>query len=79
MGRACSTNGESRGAYRFLVGKPEGRRPLERSRPKWEENIKMDVREVGWEGGGGMEWIDLAQNRDRRWALVNVVMNLRVS
>jgi hypothetical protein len=53
MGRACSTNGESRGAHRFLVGKPEGRRPLERSRSKWEENIKMDVREVGWEGDGG--------------------------
>jgi hypothetical protein len=65
---------ERRGAYRALVGKPEGRRPFGRPRHRWEENIKMDLREVGW---GGMDWIDLAQDRDRRRALVNAVMNLR--
>jgi hypothetical protein len=67
--------GERRGAYRALVGKPEGRRPLERPRRRWEDNIKMDLREVGW---GGMDWINLAQERDRWRALVNAVMNLRV-
>jgi hypothetical protein len=51
--------GERRGAYRALVGKPEGRRPLERPRRRWEDNIKMDLREVGWEG---MDWLDLAQD-----------------
>jgi hypothetical protein len=67
--------GERRGAYRALVGKPEGSRPLGRPWRRWEDNIKMDLREVGW---GGMDWIDLAQDRDRWWALVNAVMNLRV-
>jgi hypothetical protein len=67
--------GEKRGAHRALVGKPEGRRPLERPRHSWEENIKMDLREVGW---GGIDWINLAQNRDRWRAVVNAVMNLRV-
>jgi hypothetical protein len=67
--------GERRGAYRALVGKPEGRRSLGRPRRRWEDNIKMDLREVGW---GGMDWIDLAQDRDRWRALVNTVMNLRV-
>jgi hypothetical protein len=57
------------------VGKPEGRRPLGRPRRRWEDNIKMDLREVGW---GGMEWINLAQDRDRWRALVNAVMNLWV-
>jgi hypothetical protein len=66
---------ERRGAYRVLVGKPEGRRPLGRPRRRWENNIKMDLREVGW---GDVDWIDLAQDRDRRRALVNTVMNLRV-
>jgi hypothetical protein len=66
--------GEERGSYRILVGRPEGRRPLGRPRRKWEENIKMDL-EVGW---GRMDWIELAQNRDRWRALVNKVMNLRV-
>jgi hypothetical protein len=70
--------GERRVAYRALVGKPEGRRPLGRSRHRWEDNIKMDLREVGWWGGGGMDWINLAQNRDRWQALVNAVMILRV-
>jgi hypothetical protein len=67
--------GERRGAYRALVGKPEGRRPLGRFRRRWEDNIKMDLQEVGW---GGMDWINLAQDRDRWRALVNAVMNLRV-
>jgi hypothetical protein len=67
--------GERRGAYRVLVGKSEGRRPLGRPRRRWEDNIKMDLREVGW---GGMDWINLAQDRDRWRALVNAVMNLRV-
>ena len=67
--------GEGRGAYRVLVGKPEGRRPLERARYRWEDNIKMDLREVGW---WGIDWIDLAQGRDRWRAVVNTVMNLQV-
>jgi hypothetical protein len=67
--------GERRGAYRALVGKPEGRRALERPRRRWEDNIKMDLREVGW---GGADWIGLAQDRDRWRALVNTMMNLRV-
>jgi hypothetical protein len=71
MGRTCGTYGERRGAYRALVGKPEGRRPFGR----WEDNIKMDLREVGC---GGADWVDLAQDRDRWRALVNAVMNLRV-
>jgi hypothetical protein len=67
--------GERRGAYRALVGKPEGRRPCGRPKRRWENNIKMDLREVG---RGGADWIDLAQDRDRWWALVYTVMNLRV-
>jgi hypothetical protein len=66
--------GERRGAYSALVGKPEGRR-LERPRRRWEDNIKMDLREVGC---GGANWIDQAQDRDRWRALVYTVMNLRV-
>ena len=58
-----------------LVGKPEGGRPLWRPRHRWEDNIKMDLQEVGCRG---MDWIELAEDRDRWWALVNVVMNLRV-
>jgi hypothetical protein len=58
-----------------LVGKPEGNRPLGRPRRRWEDNIRMDLREIGW---GGMEWIDLAQDRDQWRALVNMAMNLRV-
>jgi hypothetical protein len=67
--------GEWRGAYGALVGKPEGRRPLGRPRRRWEDNIKMDLRKVGWEGA---DWIDLVQDRDRWRALVYTVMNLRV-
>jgi hypothetical protein len=66
---------EKRYAYRAVEGKPEGRRPLGRPRRKWEDNIKMDLREVRWES---MEWIDLAQDRDRWRALVNTIMKLRV-
>jgi hypothetical protein len=67
--------GEKRNAYRILVGKPEGKRPLGRPRRRWVDNIKMDFREVGWDG---MDWIDLAQDMDRWRALVNTVMNLRL-
>jgi hypothetical protein len=59
-----------------LVGNPEGKRPLGRPRRRWVDNIKIDLRGVGWDGG---DWIDLAQDRDQWRALVNVVMNLRVS
>jgi hypothetical protein len=75
MGGACSTNGEKRNAYRILVGKPEVKIPLGRPRCRWGDNIKMDLREVGW---GVMDWMDLAQDRDHWRALVNTVMNLRV-
>ena len=67
--------GESRGVCRLLVGKPERRRPLERNRRRWEDNIMMDLQEMGC---GVMDWIELAQDRDRWRALVNAVMNLRV-
>jgi hypothetical protein len=60
MGRACSTNGE-KNAYRILVGKPGGKRPLGRPRRRWEDIIRMDLREIGW---GGMDWIDLTQDSD---------------
>jgi hypothetical protein len=76
MGRACSTKwGRGGGVYRVLMGKREGKRPLGRPKCKWEDNIKMDLQEVIC---GGMEWIELAQDRDMCWALVNAVMNLRV-
>jgi hypothetical protein len=68
--------GETRNAYRILVGKPEGSRLLGRPRRKWVDNIKMDLIEIGWDG---LDWIALAQDRDQRRALVNTVMNLRVS
>jgi hypothetical protein len=68
--------GKRRGAYRALVGKPEGGRPLGRPRRRWEDNIKLDLRGVGW--GGGMDWITVAQDRDRWGAVVNAVINLRV-
>jgi hypothetical protein len=61
MGRGCSTNGEKRNAYRILVGKPEGKRQLERPRRRWVDNIKMDLRDIGV----GMDWINFAQYRDQ--------------
>ena len=67
--------GEERGVYRVLVGKPEGKRPLRRPRRKWVDNIRMDFQEVGC---GYMDWIGLAQDRDRWQTLVSAVMNLRV-
>jgi hypothetical protein len=67
--------GERRNAYRILVGKPEGKRPLGIPRRRWVDNIKMDLIEVGWDG---RDWIDLAQDRDWWRAYVNVVMNLWV-
>ena len=67
--------GERRGVYRVLVGKPEGKRSLGRFRRRWEDNIKMDFQEVG---SGGMDWIELAQDRDRWRTLGNAVMNLQV-
>ena len=70
-----SLMGEGRGVHRVLVGKPEGKRPLGRSRRRWEDNIKMDLQEVE---GGCEDWMDLAQDRDRWRALVSTVMNLRV-
>jgi hypothetical protein len=75
VGGACSTKRERRNAYRILGGKPKGKRPLGRPRRRWEANIRMDLREIGW---GDMDWIDLAQDRDHWRALVNPVMNLRV-
>jgi hypothetical protein len=67
--------GEKSNAYRILVGKSVGKRPLGRPRHMWERNIRMDLREIGW---GGMDWIYLAQDRDQGRALVNTSMNLRV-
>ena len=66
---------EGRGVYKVLVGKPEGNRPLGRPRRRWEDNIKTDLEEVG---RGCGDWMELAQDRKRRWALVSTVMNLRV-
>jgi hypothetical protein len=67
--------GEGRGVYRVLVGRPEGKRPLRRHRHRWEDNIKMDLRETGIDGAN---WIHLAQDRVQWWAFVNTAMNLRV-
>jgi hypothetical protein len=67
--------GQGRNVYRVLVGKSEGKRPLERPRRRWEDGIKMDLRKIGW---GCVEWIYLAEHRDRWRAVVNAVMNPRV-
>ena len=76
MGGVCSTyGGERRGVYRVLVGKPEVKKPLGRPRLRWKDNIKMDLQEMRC---GGMDWIDLVQDRDRRRVLVNSVMNLQL-
>ena len=73
MGRACGAYGEVRGVHRVLMGKPEGKRPLGRPRRRWEDNIKMDLQEVG---GGRGAWMELAQDRDRWRALVGTVRDL---
>jgi len=73
--RHVARMGEGRGVYRVSVGKPEGKRPLGRPRRRWEDNIKMGLEEVGC---GVIDWMELAQDRDRWRALVNAVMNLRV-
>jgi hypothetical protein len=75
MGWPCSTNGQKRIAYRLLVGKLEGKRPLRRPRRRWVDNIRMDLEEVEW---GDVDWIGLAQDRKRWRALLNSVLNLRV-
>jgi hypothetical protein len=67
--------GEKRNAYRILVGKPEEKRPLGRPRHRWVDNIKRDLREIGWDA---VDWIDMAQDRDQWMALVNTVLNLWV-
>ena len=74
VGGACGAYGEGRGVHRVLVGKSEGKRPLGRPRRRWEDNIKIDLQEVG----GGGDWMELAQDRDMWRALVNMVMNFRV-
>jgi len=75
MGGALARMGERRCVYRVLVRKAEEKRPLGRSRRRWEDNIKMDLQDVGC---GDMDWIELVQDRDRWRALLNAVMNLRV-
>ena len=75
MGGACGAYGGGRGVHRVLVGKPERKRPLGRPRRRWEDNIKMDLQDVG---AGCEDWMELAQDRDRWRALVSTVMNLRV-
>jgi hypothetical protein len=67
--------GQIRNAYAILVGKSEEKRPSRRPRRRWEDNIRIDLREIGWEG---VDWIHLAQDRDKWWAFVNTVKNLRV-
>jgi hypothetical protein len=67
--------GEKKNAYRILMGRPEGKRPPGKPRYRWEDNNKMDLREIGW---GGMGWIDLAQDRDQWEVLVNTAVNLQV-
>jgi len=74
VGGACGAYGEGRVVHSVLVGKPEGKRPLGRPRRRWEDNTKMGLQEVG----GGGDWMELAQDRDRWWTLVNAVMNIRV-
>jgi hypothetical protein len=76
VGGACGTHGEERKMYKVLVVKPEGKRPLGRPRRRWEDGIRMDLREIGL---GCVDWIRLALDRDRWRAVVSAVMNLRVS
>jgi len=74
VGRTCSTHGERRDIYRVLVGRPEGKIPLGRPRRRWEDNINLDLREIGIDGAN---WIQLAQDSVQWRAFVNTVMNLR--
>jgi hypothetical protein len=74
MGRVCSTHARYRNAYNFFIGKPEGKRPCGRPRGTWEYNIKMNLREIGWE----VVWIHVAQDKDQWRAVMNTVMNIRV-
>jgi hypothetical protein len=67
--------GAKRNAYRILVENPEGKRPLGRPRRRWVDSIKMDLREIGWDG---VDWMDMAQDKDQWRALVNTVLNLRI-
>jgi hypothetical protein len=76
MGKACSTNGEKRNAYRISVWKARRKETTKRPRRRWVDNIKMDLTEIGW---GGMDWIDLTQDSDQWKALVNMVLKLRVA
>jgi hypothetical protein len=73
IGISVAGMGEKRNAYRILVGKPEGKRPLGRPTRRWVDNIEMDLREIGWDG---LDWMDMAQDRDQWRALVNTVLNL---
>jgi len=75
MGWACDVYWSGDGVYRFLVGKPEGKKPLGRTRLRWVNNIRMDLQEVGCVY---MDWIGLAQDRDRWWTLLSAGMNIRV-
>jgi hypothetical protein len=75
MGETCRANGKRRGLYRVLVGKHEGKRLLGRPRIRWDDNIKMDLKAVEC---GGVDWIELPQDRDKWRPLVNAVMNLQV-
>jgi hypothetical protein len=75
MGGTCSTNGEKRNSYRIFLGKPEGKRPLGRPKCRWVDTIKMDRKEIRWDG---VDWIDMTQDRDQWRALVYTVLNLQV-
>jgi hypothetical protein len=75
MSGKCSTKGEKRNTYRILLGQQEGKRPLGRTGRRWVDNIKIDLREIGEDG---VDWIDLARDRDQCRALINTVLNLRV-
>jgi hypothetical protein len=74
VGEICGTHGRGQECVQGLMGKPEGKRPIGRPRRRWEDGIRMDLSEIGW---GSVDWIQLAQDRDRWRALVNTVMNLR--
>jgi hypothetical protein len=75
VGGTCGTHGEGRGIYRVLVERPDEKRPLGRPRRRWEDNIKLDLREIGFDGAN---WIQLAQDRVQWWSFVNTVINLQV-